>query len=63
MWDLIPHPGIKPRSLALGVQSLSHWTTGEVPGPLLDLDSEHPSLQALDPMGLPHLLLTLSLSP
>ena len=27
MWDLIPWPRIKPRSPALGAQSLSHWTT------------------------------------
>ena len=31
MWDLVPWPGIEPRPLALGVQSLSHWTTREVP--------------------------------
>ena len=32
MWDLIPQPGIKPGPPALGVWSLSHWTTREVPG-------------------------------
>ena len=26
MWDLVPWPGIKPRSPALGAWSLSHWT-------------------------------------
>ena len=31
MWDLVPWPGIEPRLPAVGVQSLSHWTTGEVP--------------------------------
>ena len=31
MWDLVPWPGIEPWPPALGVQSLSHWTTGEVP--------------------------------
>ena len=31
MWDLVPWPGIKPRPSAVGVQSLSHWTTREVP--------------------------------
>ena len=31
MWDLVPQPGIEPASPALGVQSLSHWTTREVP--------------------------------
>ena len=31
MWDVIPWPGIKPGPPALEVQSLSHWTTREVP--------------------------------
>ena len=31
MWDLVPWPGIKPEPPALGVRSLSHWTTREVP--------------------------------
>ena len=31
MWDLVPRPGIKPGSPALGMQSLSHRTTREVP--------------------------------
>ena len=31
MWDLVPQPGIEPRPPALGVQSLTHWTTREVP--------------------------------
>ena len=31
MQDLAPCPGIEPRPPALGVQSLSHWTTREVP--------------------------------
>ena len=30
MWDLILLPRIKPKSPALGVWSLSHWTTMEV---------------------------------
>ena len=30
-WDLVPLPGIEPRLSSLGVQSLSHWTTREVP--------------------------------
>ena len=29
--DLVPLPGIKPRSPALGVQNPSHWTSREVP--------------------------------
>ena len=32
MWDLVPWPGFKPMPAALGVQSLNHWTTREVPG-------------------------------
>ena len=31
MWDLVPWPGIKPRPPVLGVWTLSHWTTREVP--------------------------------
>ena len=31
MWDPVPWSGIKPGPSALGVQSLSHWTTREVP--------------------------------
>ena len=31
MWDLVPWPRIKPKSPALGVRSLSHWTTRKVP--------------------------------
>ena len=31
MWDLVPWPGTEPRPLALGVLSLSHWTTKEAP--------------------------------
>ena len=31
MWDLVPQPGIEPRPPALGVWSLTHWTTKEVP--------------------------------
>ena len=34
MWDIVPWPGIKPESPALGAQSLSPWTTREVPGSL-----------------------------
>ena len=29
MWDLVLWPGIKPGPLALGVQSLGHWTLGK----------------------------------
>ena len=28
-WDLVPRPGIEPPTL--GVQSLSHWITKEIP--------------------------------
>ena len=31
MWDLVPRPGIEPGTPVLGVGSLSHWTTREVP--------------------------------
>ena len=31
MWDLVPWPGIEPGPPALGVRSLSHWTTREFP--------------------------------
>ena len=31
MWDLVPWSGIEPGPPALGVWSLSHWTTKEVP--------------------------------
>ena len=30
-WDLVPCPGISPGPPAWWAQSLSHWTTGEVP--------------------------------
>ena len=29
LWDLVLPPGIEPRLTALGVRSLSHWTTRE----------------------------------
>ena len=35
MWDLVPWLGMKPRPPALGAQSASHWTTSEVPYPVL----------------------------
>ena len=31
MWNLVLWPGTEPNPLALGTQSLSHWTTREVP--------------------------------
>ena len=31
MWDLVPWQGIEPRLPAMGVRSLGHWTTREVP--------------------------------
>ena len=31
LWDQVPWPGIKPRPPALGAQSLTYWTTREVP--------------------------------
>ena len=35
MWDLVPWPGIEAGTPALEAQSLSHWTTREVPPPVL----------------------------
>ena len=37
MQDLVPRPGIEPGPPALGVQSLTHWTTREVPECLIKL--------------------------
>ena len=34
-WDLVPWPVIELRPPALGVRSLSHWTTREVPSDLI----------------------------
>ena len=31
MWYLVPQPGIEPGASALRAQSLSHWTTREIP--------------------------------
>ena len=31
LWDLLPQRRIEPRPPALGAQSLSHWTTRDVP--------------------------------
>ena len=31
MWHLVPQPGIEHKPHELGVQSLNHWTTREVP--------------------------------
>ena len=35
---LIPQPGIEPRSPALGVRSLNHWLTREVPSSFLKIN-------------------------
>ena len=44
MWDLVPWPGIKPRPPVLGAQSLSHWTTREIPRwrLLVDVQTQSP---------------------
>ena len=31
MWDLVLYPGTEPTLPSLGAQSLSHWTTREIP--------------------------------
>ena len=31
VWDLVPWPGVEPGPPALGAQSVTHWTTREVP--------------------------------
>ena len=36
MWDLVPPSDLKPRACASGGQSLSHWTTREVPDAILN---------------------------
>ena len=48
MWDPVPQPGIKPGLPALGVQSLSHWTTREVPIGCFDEDEEGTILKRLE---------------
>ena len=35
-WDLVPRPGVELKSPALGAESLSHWTTKEVPHTFLN---------------------------
>ena len=34
IWDLVVRPGTEPRPPALGVKSLSHWITMELPSAL-----------------------------
>ena len=41
MWNLVLRPGIDPKPPALGVQSLSYWTTREVPCPCLSTSFIH----------------------
>ena len=48
MWDLVPWPGIEPRLPTLGMRSLSHWTTREVPelgGLVAQLVKNPPAMQ------------------
>ena len=35
MWDLLPQLGIGSRPPVLGAQSLSHWTTREIPSMMI----------------------------
>ena len=45
MQDPVPGPGIEPGSLALGEQSLTHWTTRAVPQ--LDISmSDHKTIMS-----------------
>ena len=47
MWDLVPWPGIELGAPALGVQSLSHLTTREVPAlPFMMQPQKSPSITA-----------------
>ena len=39
MWDLVPQSRVKPGSRIFEAQSLSHWTTREVPIPFLFIAS------------------------
>ena len=43
VWDLVPRPGIEPGPPALGVWSLSHWATREVPSHPLFLQAKLPT--------------------
>ena len=40
-WDLVPWPGIEPSPPTLGAQSLSHWTTRDVPRNYLMRGAQH----------------------
>ena len=49
IWDLTPCRGVELAPPALGVQSLSHWTTREVPG--ISLTGEKGETGFLEPTG------------
>ena len=52
VWNYVPCPGIKPRPLALGPWSLSHWATSRVPpSHLCGLQSQLPCSCSLAPRG------------
>ena len=42
IWDPVPWPGVEPGAPALGVQSLSPWTTREVPIAVLIFKNHYP---------------------
>ena len=63
MWDLVSWPGIKPRPPALGGQSLSHWTTSEIPVPRFWSWNQEPSQALSDLSHLPSFPLHLRASP
>ena len=47
LWGLVPWLGIEPTPPALGTQSLSHWTTGEVPRVVFKVEQNINALKLL----------------
>ena len=54
MWDLVPHTGLEPGPLALGVQSLSHCIIRKSPG-LLFLRAQTEAHRCICSIALPSL--------
>ena len=59
MWGLVLWPGIEPKPPALGAQSLSHWTSREVPEKNISDNMSGPALGSGDTgdVGRMHLVL------